>query len=329
MPRGPRIDFPGLLHHVMFRGHNRMNIFRDDEDRKDLLSRLNEVVLESKAKVYAWVLMSNHVHLLIETSDKAKLSNIIKRVKGGYAQYFNRKYRRSGTLHDGRFKSTVVEEEGYLLTLIRYIHLNPYRAGMVKNLSELNKYKWSGHIGMISRKRQPFHDVNEVMERFSGKRDYLQYMLDGMKGEKEDLEGGGLIRSLGGIGRALEARREGIKDKYDSRILGSGEFVGEIWEKLEKKGEQEKRLSLEELVSRICRYCEVDVRKVLDWRKQKGTKKAKALISSIAQRTFKMSGVEIGKRLKLTSSRISQLKYAGEKLLEDRACSLAIAKLVS
>ena len=82
MPRGPRIDFPGLLHHVMFRGHNRMDIFRDDDDREELLGRLNDVVVESKARVYAWVFMSNHVHLLIRTNSKAKLSDVIKRIKG-------------------------------------------------------------------------------------------------------------------------------------------------------------------------------------------------------------------------------------------------------
>ena len=168
MPRGPRIDYSGLVHHVMFRGLNKMDIFRDDEDRKDLLHRLNEAIKECQASVYAWVLMTNHVHLLIRTSDKARLWTIMQKVKGGYARHFNNKYGRSGTPFDGRYKSTVVEEEEYFLTLVRYIHLNPYRAGMVADLKGLGEYKWSGHRGMITKRRQPFHDVEDVKDRFRG-----------------------------------------------------------------------------------------------------------------------------------------------------------------
>lgn len=329
MPRGPRINHPGLIYHVMFRGYNRMRIFRDDEDRKDLLRRLNEIAKESKAKVYAWLLMSNHVHFLVRTSDKASLSRIFQRVKGGYAQYFNHKYGRSGTPFDGRFKSTVVDEEGYLLHLVRYIYLNPYRAGMVKDLRELLSYRWSGHTAMLTRKRQPFHAVKEIQDRFRGRKDYLQFLADGMKQAPEDLDGGGLIRSLGGVGRALQRLKEGVKEKYDSRILGSGEFVGKIWELLEEKGEQKPRVSLEELIGRMCDHCKTDIRKIIYWRKQKGTAKTKSLIVSVAERALNIPGVELARRLKVTSSRISQLKYAGEKLLEEPVFAKAMLALAS
>ena len=328
MPRIARIDFPGLTYHVMFRGYNRMNIFHDDQDRKELLSRITAVINYSKAKVYAWVLMDNHVHLLLKTHDKTKLATIMQRIKGGYSGYFNRKYRRTGTIYDGRYKSTVVEEEDYLLRLVRYIHLNPYRAGMVKDLKEMSEYRWSGHRAMISRKRQPFHDVKVIKDRFNGRKDYLQFIQSGMKYE-ENLEGGGLRRSLGGLGRVFSPDGEDPRECFDSRILGSGMFVQEIWEKLDERGEQEKRIQFHDLAEMICGYCKVDIRKVMNWRKQKGTSEAKSLLVSTAIRVLEMSGADVGRKIKLTPSRISQLKYAGEELLEDRRYASAITAMVT
>ena len=148
MPRGPRIDYPGALQHVIFRGLNRMAIFKDDHDRLNLLARFKKVFPQSGVKLYAWVLMDNHVHLLLKSGHEP-IGNVMKRILTGYAQYFNRKYGRCGYVFQGRFKSTICDSEVYFQTLTRYIHLNPYRAGIVNSLKELAAYRWSGHIALI------------------------------------------------------------------------------------------------------------------------------------------------------------------------------------
>ena len=136
MPRGPRLDIPGALHHVMVRGIDRQNIFLSDADRNDLLCRLGEGVLRSGLRVYAWALMSNHFHVLLRSGSEG-LSTTMRRLLTGYAVRFNRRHRRWGHLFQNRYKSILVEEDSYLLELVRYVHLNPLRAGVVNRLEDL------------------------------------------------------------------------------------------------------------------------------------------------------------------------------------------------
>ena len=131
MPRGPRLDAPGVVHHVIARGIERRNIFRTDDDREDFLERLTVVTRGDKAFVYAWSLIPNHFHLAIRTGTTG-LSTIMRRLMTGYAVAFNRRYKRHGHLFQNRFKSIVVDDDAYLLGLVRYIHLNPLRAGLVR-----------------------------------------------------------------------------------------------------------------------------------------------------------------------------------------------------
>jgi putative transposase len=133
MPRKTRIDAPGALHHVIIRGIEGSSIIRDDKDRNEFLNRLGVLLHETSTSCYAWVVMDNHVHMLIR-SGLCPLSLLMRRLLTRYAQYFNRRYIRSGHLFQNRYKSFLCEEEPYLLELIRYIHLNPCRGGMVKTL---------------------------------------------------------------------------------------------------------------------------------------------------------------------------------------------------
>src|SRR5215470_3255126 len=126
MPRGPRLDFPGALHHVMARGIERCDIFRTDDDRAGFVRRLGAVIRKTDARLFAWSLMPNHIHLLVRTSD-VRLSAVMRGLLGAYATTFNRRHHRCGHLFQNRFKSILVEEEPYLLELVRYIHLNPVR----------------------------------------------------------------------------------------------------------------------------------------------------------------------------------------------------------
>jgi len=148
MPRRPRLDISGALHQIMVRGVDRVDIFLDDEDRHGFLKKLGELIVNSKSQVYAWTLMTNHVHILYKSGEKG-ISYVMRRLLTWFAIYFNRRYKRSGHLFENRYKSILCEEEQYLLELVRYIHLNPVRAGLVSTLRELDRYPWCGHAVLV------------------------------------------------------------------------------------------------------------------------------------------------------------------------------------
>ena len=144
MPRGPRLDAPGTLHHIMVRGIERRRIFESDRDREDFLDRLGRVVQEGQARCFAWVLIPNHAHILLRTGP-TPLPRMMRRLLTGYAVSFNLRRQRLGHLFQNRYRSIVCEEDPYLLELVRYIHLNAIRSGLVKDIEGLERYRWSGH----------------------------------------------------------------------------------------------------------------------------------------------------------------------------------------
>jgi len=149
MPRQPRLDAPGALHHVMGRGIDGVTIFRNKKDREDFFERLAGLCRADALSVYAWALMSNHFHLLLRTGNQL-LSNSMRKLLTGYVVNYNRRHKRYGHLFQNRYKSILCEDDPYLLELTRYIHLNPLRAQIVKNVKELNRYQWCGLFCYLS-----------------------------------------------------------------------------------------------------------------------------------------------------------------------------------
>jgi putative transposase len=148
MARLPRLTLPGHPHHIIQRGNNRQAIFATDADYKTLLQMLEEQARKHHVAIHAYVLMSNHFHLLAtpETADGIPL--MMQALGRNYVRYFNRKQARTGTLWEGRYKSTLIQAERYLLACMVYIDLNPVRAGIV---SEPADYPWSSHQHYIGR----------------------------------------------------------------------------------------------------------------------------------------------------------------------------------
>ena len=126
MPRKSRIDAPGALHHIIARGIDRRQIFENDADRDHFLSRLGDILTETKTVCYAWALIPNHFHLLLRTSN-VSISTTMRRLLTGYANWYNRRHRRYGHLFQNRYKSILCQEDVYLLELVRYIHLHPVK----------------------------------------------------------------------------------------------------------------------------------------------------------------------------------------------------------
>jgi REP element-mobilizing transposase RayT len=144
MARKPRIEFAGAVYHILSRGDHGENIYQDDEDRKGFLRCLDEVCERTGWKIHAFVLMSNHYHLLLETPE-ANLVVGMKWLQGVYTQRFNRRHKLRGHLFQGRYKALTIdgEEAGYFLQVSSYIHLNPIRAGLVQTGEALRCYRWS------------------------------------------------------------------------------------------------------------------------------------------------------------------------------------------
>jgi len=141
MPRKSRLDAPGVLHHVIIRGIERKKIFWEDADRADFLVRLEALLPDTRTACYAWALMGNHAHLLLR-SGTIGVAGLMQRLLTGYAVSFNRRHHRHGQLFQNRYKSIICQEDAYLKELVRYIHLNPLRAGIVQDLSALEKYQY-------------------------------------------------------------------------------------------------------------------------------------------------------------------------------------------
>ena len=184
MARLPRISPIGIPVHLIQRGNNRQACFVSDEDHSVYAGWLKEYAKKYKVEIHAWVMMTNHVHLLCTPRQESGVSKMMQSLGRRYVQYFNFKYHRSGTLWEGRFKSCLIQEEHYLLELYRYIELNPVRAEMVTDPGE---YHWSSYqingLGKISDLCTPHHDYlclgKDASDRQDTYRMFLSHHIDG------------------------------------------------------------------------------------------------------------------------------------------------------
>jgi putative transposase len=163
MSRLPRIEFPGALWHVTSRGVEKRNIFLDNRDRHEFIGLLGATIEQHGWCLYAYVLMSNHYHLLLKTPE-TNLSHGMQRLGGIYAERFNRRYARWGHLFGARFKSHLVETDSHLLGAARYIVLNPVRACITATADE---WPWSSYLATACLKRAPrWLDIDSILEQF-------------------------------------------------------------------------------------------------------------------------------------------------------------------
>ena len=178
MARPLRLNLAGAFYHVIHRGNYRQKIFLDDTDRKQMLARLRRLARLFRIQVHAYCLLDNHIHLILETR-RANLSAFGQRFFGSYTQWFNRRRRRVGHLFQGRFKAILVEKEGYLAELSRYIHLNPVRAGMVQKPEE---HPWSSMGRYAAKGRgEKWIWIAEILKGFDGSRKaYMEYVYRGI-----------------------------------------------------------------------------------------------------------------------------------------------------
>ena len=332
MPRKARIDAPGALHHVIVRGIEKRDIFRNDHDRNSFLERLGAILDESGTRCYAWALLPNHCHLLFETG-LSPIATVMRRLLTGYAVTFNRRHRRHGHLFQNRYKSILCQQEVYLKELVRYIHLNPLRAKIVDDLKQLDNYAFCGHSALMDRVKRPWQEVDEVLRMFAAKRyqardRYRSFVEKGIQlGRRKDLTGGGLLRSAGGWLNIKALREAKIFYKSDERILGDSDFVERVLananEQMERKyALQAAGLDLDGLAEIVAGITGVKPSKIFSPGKNRSRVHARSLLCYWAVSELGITLAELSRRAHISQSSISMSVHRGEQIVEKEAYSL-------
>ncbi len=191
-------------YHIMIRGIDKRNIFTDDRDKERFLYYLIKAKEKSNYTIYGYCLMDNHVHILIKEGNE-EIGQSMKRITVGYVGWYNFKYSRTGHLLQNRYKSEVVETDEYFITLLRYIHQNPIKAKLVKNIRE---YKWSSYNQYIDKTKEVLVDTKFGMNYFTNNKDsFIRYM--NKKNNDECLD------YINKVKKTDEEIRKEIQEKYE------------------------------------------------------------------------------------------------------------------
>ncbi|MBI5594284.1 MAG: transposase [Deltaproteobacteria bacterium] len=333
MPRKARIDAPGALHHIIIRGIERRKIFFDDFDRDSFVKRLGQILSETGTPCFAWVLIPNHVHLLLRTG-VIPIATVMRRLLTGYAVSFNHRHRRHGQLFQNRYKSILCQEELYLLELVRYIHLNPLRARIVKDPEDLDKYPYSGHGVLMNNVKHDWQEVDYILKLFGGtcqeaRMRYREFVEKGIsEGRRQDLTGGGLVRSAGGWAAVKTMRRSENRVKGDERILGEGNFAENVLKAAQENLEQKHKIqaigySFESLVEHVVKLFEISQSDLLAGGKYPKIVKARSLVCFWGSRELGMSTIELAKKLNISQPTASQSVLRGLKIVEEQGLKIS------
>ena len=311
MARALRIQYPGAVYHVTCRGNERKDIFKDDADRRQFLQMLVRSLNIYSVKLYSYVLMTNHFHLLIETP-KGNLSEFMRHFNIMYTAYYNRKQNRVGHLYQGRYKSILVDKDAYLSVLSRYIHLNPVKIKAMKKVLDKEKikylvlYPWSSLPGFLSRRKNEGHiDYAMVLGEYGGdtdkaRREYKKRIY------AEIAEGTEIKESI--IGQSILGGADFIAWVKDQYIDGAKDrerpSVGEI----------HRYRSKDDILLAVKRETGKDIDTI---RMEKG--ELRQVVMEVLYRVGGLKGPEIGRIFGIDYGPVSQeRKRLREKLEKDR-----------
>ena len=231
MARKPRLFAPGILYHVIVRGNQRQKTFAKDGDYQVYLEKLAQYRQRYGVTIYAYCLMPNHVHLLLECSG-SPLGKFMQGLQQSYTQYYNRTYHKVGHLFQGRYQAILCQKDAYLLELVRYIHLNPARSKLV---ASAGKYPYSGAQAYRSGKPTVIVDPRPVLKVIGGISGYRKFVQEGL--------------------------REGHKEEYyeveDQRFLGKGEFGEGLRREYDQEERPKRKRSLSQVIAEMAKALKV------------------------------------------------------------------------
>jgi REP element-mobilizing transposase RayT len=317
MPRKARINHPGLSHHIMTRTFNDLLLFRDDADREFYLSCLFRRIRETGFLCYAWVLMDTHIHLLIRTTEDL-LWKLMKPLHSDYAHYYNRKYERRGPLFSDRYKSIATQDQNYLEQIVRYIHLNPVRAGICKTVDELDRYPWSGHRLVMGGENSGFQDVCHVLRRFGEETNVARAKY------REFIEAGLTAADDDGIHSIIRASNGAKRDRNDvgTWVIGDPDFQKSVIEKdrqnrLTLARCRRENISLDDVLKKTARKMGVEAHLIRQRSKRTPQADARMIFCFLA-RELGFPTLETGNFLGIQQAAVSNAARTGAVLAKEQ-----------
>lgn len=294
MPRKPRLHFPGAVYHVMLRGNAGQNIFSDNSDRSRFLLILQQEQELSGCRIHAYCLMGNHVHLALQVAN-IPLSKIMQKVGFRYTQYCNRKLKRTGHLFQGRFKAILVDQNSYLLELVRYIHLNPLRVKLVDNPDH---YLWSSHMSYRNGVDTSWLTTDWVLAQFNSDRTaarelYWKFIQDGFTdGYRKEFHSG----------------------SFEGRALGDEHFI----EQALKSASQcyDRQISLDVILDAVCKTYAFELEQLIAPGKHRPFTEARAVAALQVRQSETLTLLELGKRFNRSMTSLSHAASRIEQRLK-------------
>ena len=260
MARKPRIHLPGGLYHVILRGNGGQPVFLTEGDRYRFYLLLQEGTYRFGYRVHAFCLMTNHIHIALQAGD-LPLSRGLQNLSFRYTRWINWREKRTGHLFQGRYKAVLVDGDSYLLELVRYIHLNPVRAGMVSNPEE---YPWSSHRAYLGKELLPWLTTEWMLGQFgksvaTARAGYRTFVMDG-------------------LGEEYRPEFHGRRD--DSRLLGDDSFMDKC---LSSTGDMTLRVTTQEIVDKVCHEYKIALAILKMQSQQRVASEARAVIGWLAR----------------------------------------------
>jgi len=299
MARPLRIEYPGAVYHVICRGNNRQAVFRDDTDRKRYLEKLLLYCQEKKVDLLAYCLLSNHLHLLVETPE-GNLSKMMQPFQTSYTVYFNRRHRRTGHVFEQRYKAMLVDKDNYLLQVSRYIHLNPVEAKLCERPQD---YRWSSYPAYVKGTRIAGLKTDSVLDYFTGtkSRRIAQY--------REFVEGGRGARARNG---APEVRRQ--------LFVGDEEFEEAVRKKVKRAAGHEVRPTLKRIAAVVSEVTGKDENEIRGFQRSEEIKRGRELVCYLGRRHGEVGLEELRRFLQVRElSAVSHaVRRAEERLAKEQ-----------
>ena len=317
MGRAWRIEYEGALYHLMSRGNDGQDIYLNDADRNLFLETISEMSERFEVDIFAYVLMSNHYHLLVRTN-RANLKKAMQWFGTTYTRRFNNRNLKSGHLFQGRYKSILVQNDAYLMQLSCYIHRNPLRAGIVRRLID---YKWSSYpIYAYAKKAPAWLSTEVILSYFKGANKHKQYREKVQKYAKEEK-------------RLLE-------DIHHGMILGAKKYVNRIRKQflpdiphndLPQQKQLAKDIKLDDLLTKFAKIVQVDLDKCVQAKRLHGTDKHKRdLIVYLIWNKGLMTNEQLGRLFNISHSAVSHsVKTFKKKMINDKKAKNQFDKINS